>query len=193
MKKYCFLIVSAAAVSASVLLSSCQKDRTATVVYTDVPSPLTQMTFSESLPPETYSEYMATYTSETETSSGRHYFSMIFGSGIYADTGVTAPPTDTNIGIDALKHDTAVVTTVPETENTDGSEEIITCVPNSSETDTADSSETTETGETTSAFTLARPKADTGVQAKATKVSADTSHTRLTSETDTSAESETSE
>lgn len=175
---------------ASMLLSGCQRDRTTTVIYTDVPSPLTQMTFSESLPPETYSEYMATYTSETETSSGGHYFSMMFGSGIYADTGVTAPPADTNIGIDTLKRDTAIVTTVPETENTDESGEIITCVPNGSETDIADSSETTET---TSAFTLARPKADTGVQAKATKVSADTSHTRLTSETDTSAESETSE
>lgn len=193
MKKYCFLIVSAAAVLASMLLSGCQRDRTTTVIYTDVPSPLTQMTFSESLPPETYSEYMATYTSETETSSGGHYFSMRFGSGIYADTGITAPPADTNIGIDTIKHDAAAVTTVPETENTDSSDEIITCAPNVSETDITDSSETTETAETTSAFTLARPKADTGVQAKATKVSADTSHTRLTSETDTSAESETSE
>ena len=173
MKKYCFLIVSAASVLASMLLSGCQRDRTTTVIYTDVPSPLTQMTFSESLPPETYSEYMAAYTS--------------------ADTGITAPPADTNIGIDTIKHDAAAVTTVPETENTDSSDEIITCAPNVSETDITDSSETTETAETTSAFTLARPKADTGVQAKATKVSADTSHTRLTSETDTSAESETSE
>ena len=68
MKKYLFLTAFAAA---AVFLSGCQRDRTTTVIYTDVPSPLTQMTFRESLPPETYSEYMATYTPESETSSDR--------------------------------------------------------------------------------------------------------------------------
>lgn len=185
MKKYLFLPAFAAA---ALFLSGCNKDRTATVVYTDVPSPLTQMTFSESLPPDTYSEYMATYTSETETSSGRHYFSMIGGMGIYADTKVTAPPADFGGGIGSLKRDTAVTTTTVPVTETDETEEAVTCVPIGSETDMPE--ETSETAETTTGYTLARPKADTRVSAEATRVSADTAQTRLSS---TTAASETDE
>ena len=204
MKKYYFFIAFA---SVLIFLTGCQVDRTATVVYTDVPSPLTQMTFKESLPPETYSEYMATYSSETETSSEGHYFTMIGINGIYADTKVTAPPADFGGGISSLQRDTAVVTTtVPESMISDESEETVTCVPNVSETDisessseTTDVSETAETTETTTAYTLARPKADTGISVKSTRVSADTSvsakpeaDTTLT-DTETSNKSETSE
>lgn len=171
MKKYYFFIVF---VSFVIFLSGCQKDRTATVIYTDIPSPLTQMTFRETLPPETYSEYMETYTSETETSSGKHYFTMFMGNGIYADTGVTVPPADFGGNINSLKQDTAVITTtVPSTEISDVSEEIITCVPTGSETDTSELS--SETTETTVNHTLARPKADTGVSVRSTKISSDTS------------------
>ncbi|MCM1023278.1 MAG: hypothetical protein NC395_04385 [Prevotella sp.] len=185
MKKYLFFTVSAAA---AVFLSACQRDRTATVVYTDVPSPLTQMTFSESLPPETYSEYMATYTSETETSRGGHYFSMLIGSGIYADTGVTAPP-GIGGGLETLKKDTAVATAPPVSEP-DG-EETVTCAPTGTDvpTDTdTDITETEVTEETTTVTTLVRPKADTGISAFVTKVtgiSADTSQTSLSSESET--------
>lgn len=199
MKKYCFFIAFA---SILIILTGCQSDRTATVVYTDVPSPLTQMTFRESLPPETYSEYMATYSSETETSSGGHYFTMIGINGIYADTGVTAPPADLGGGISSLMRDTAVVTTaVPESVIADESEEIVTCVtdvPETGETDISESSsETTEdpvsdTTETTTAYTLARPKADTGISVKSTRVSADTS-AATSPQMDTAADTESSE
>ncbi|MDE7302936.1 MAG: hypothetical protein K2N60_06410 [Oscillospiraceae bacterium] len=191
MKKYLFFTAFAAA---AFFLSGCQNDRTTTVIYTDVPSPLTQMTFRESLPPETYSEYMATYTPESETSSGRYQFTMIGGNGIYADTRVTAPPVNFGGGVGALKRDTAVTTTVPVTE-TDESEETVTCVPIESETDISETSqelteqteqtEVPEPAETTKARTLVRPKADTGVTARVTRVSADTSHTSSSSETET--------
>lgn len=203
MKKYCFFIAFALIL---ILLTGCQSDRTATVVYTDVPSPLTQMTFRESLPPETYSEYIATYSSETETSPEGHYFTMIGLNGIYADTGVTAPPADFGGGISSLRRDTAVITTtVPESVTADESEEIVTCVtnvPETGETDTSESlsetAEASETAETTTAYTLARPKADTGISVKSTRVSADTSATTPpqtdTDLTDTeSSKSETSE
>lgn len=176
MKKYLFLTAFAAA---ALFLSGCNKDRTVTVVYTDVPSPLTQMTYSESLPPDTYSEYMETYTSET--SSDRHYFSMIGGMGIYADTRVTAPPADLGGGIGSLKRDTAVTTTTVPVTETDETEETVTCVPIGSETDITEV--TSETAETTTGYTLARPKADTRISAEATRVSADTAQTRLSSTT----------
>lgn len=179
MKKYLFLPAFAAA---ALFLSGCNKDRTATVVYTDVPSPLTQMTYSESLLPDTYSEYMATYTSETETSSGRHYFSMIGGMGIYADTRVTAPPADFGGGIGSLKRDTAVTTTTVPVMETDETEETVTCVPIGSETDITEGT-SAETSETTTGYTLARPKADTRVSAEATRVSADTAQTKFSSTT----------
>ncbi len=190
MKKYLFLPAFAAA---ALFLSSCNKDRTATVVYTDVPSPLTQMTYSESLPPDTYSEYMATYTSETETSSGRHYFSMIGGMGIYADTRVTAPPADFGGGIGSLKRDTAVATTTVPVTETDETEETVTCVPIGSEADIPEgtSAETSESAETTTGYTLARPKADTRISAEATRVSADTAQTRFSSTTKASETDET--
>ena len=183
MKKYCFLITFCAA---AVSLSGCRRDRTTTVIYTDVPSPLTQMTYSESLPPETYSEYMATYTPETESSSEGRYFSMIAGNRIFADTAVTVPPVDRGESIDSLKRDTAVtttvitVTTVPDMKITNESDETITCVPNNSDTDNTGSiSELTvsETTETTTWYTLARPEADTGISIKSTMVSTDTSIT----------------
>lgn len=195
MKKYCFLIAFGAA---AFLLSGCQRDRTTTVIYTDVPSPLTKMTYSESLPPETYSEFMATYTPETEASSEGHYLSGIAGNRIYADTAVTAPPADRMKGIDFLKRDTAVtitVTSVPDTETPDESEETVTCVPNKSDPDDTESlSESTmsETTEATTRYTLAKPKADTGISVKSTGISADTSLTEP-SETESVTENEASE
>lgn len=194
MKKYYFFIVFCAAA----LLAGCNRDNTATVIYTDVPSPLTQMTLSESLPPETYSEYMATYTSETDTSSEAHYFSMIMGNGIYADTAVTAPPADHAGGMASLKRDTAIATsaaTVPDTEITNEAEEIVTPVPNVSETDISEPiSETTSSdpSETSVGYTLARPKADTGISTKATEIAADTSVSEAL-KTEFISESETSE
>lgn len=195
MKKYCFFIVFC---TAALLLTGCQRDSTATVIYTDVPSPLTQMTFSESLPPETYSEYMATYTADTETSSDGRYFSMIAGYGVYADTAVTVPPADRKGGVGSLKRDTAVitaVTTVPDNEIPEGSEETVTCVPNVPDTNgtgTLSESAMPETAETTTAYTLARPKADTGISVKSTRISADTSVSG-SSETESVYENDTSE
>ncbi len=174
----------AAAVFAAALLTGCNKDRTATVVYTDVPPPLTRMTYENTLPPETYSEYMATYsrTSETETEDRR---SFLFENGISADTGVTAPSMVIPGSVYDLRADTGVVTAPPEESGeTDG--ETVTCVtevtemfPESTETvlETAEISEISEISETTTTTTvpLEHPRADTGITEK---ISADTAQSR---------------
>lgn len=192
------------------LLTGCDTDRTATVIYNDVPPPLTVKTFSESLPPETYSQYMETYTptSESETTDMYHYLVGING-GMVADTGLTVPTAVSGAdmgtgGSTARNSDTAAtdptVTAMPEPisemlpETTaplpgeDGG--TVTCVTVSGEslpvTETAEISETT-------AFSLIVPKADTGNYGA---VSAVTAPTRLESGSDSvpgESETETSE
>lgn len=192
MKKYCFFIVFAAA-----LLSGCKNDRTVTVIYTDVPPPLTKMSYEESLPPETYSQYMETYTHTSETESLGHFRSLLAQNGIAADTGITAPSVSFGDGSrHSLIHDTAVSmpekvtpgtaetnaeTSVPtETSVPAEGEETVTCA-------IAPSEEETETVRGT-AVTLSRPKADT---LHSGSVSADTAPTRF--EASETSESETSE
>lgn len=201
MKKYCFFIAFAAA-----LLSGCKNDGTVTVIYTDVPPPLTKMSYEESLPPETYSQYMETYTHTSETESLGYFQSLRNAAGISADTGITAPSaayTDSSQNGDgsrsgaegSLLHDTAVsMPTRVTADNTDGAgtntetsvpteasppaeaEETVTCAPSPPTEETVSSSETT--------VTLSRPKADT---IHSGSISADTAPTRFES-TETSSE-----
>ncbi len=195
MKKYLFFILFAAA---AIFLSGCNQDRTNTVVYYDEPSPLTRMSYSSTAPPDTYSEYMATYTPESEeTSENGRYGSMMSAYGVYADTGVTAPFYDgTDSGQHNLWRDTAV--TAPTTVSSeDGSGNTETSVPDMTDVSeetavcTVSVSEPTETssesGSDITAFRPAYPKADTSVSEK---VSADTapslpesSDTRLSEKT----------
>ncbi len=203
MKKYCFFIAFAAA-----LLSGCKNDGTVTVIYTDVPPPLTKMSYEESLPPETYSQYMETYTHTSETESLGYFQSLRAAAGISADTGITAPSADgadssqygensRNGAQGSLIHDTAVsMPTRVTADNTDGigtnsetsvptetsppaeEEETVTCAPPPPE-ETVSSSETT--------ITLSRPKADT---IHSGSISADTAPTRFESTESSSEASE---
>ncbi len=203
MKKYCFFIAFAAA-----LLSGCTNDGTVTVIYTDVPPPLTKMSYEESLPPETYSQYMETYTHTSETESLGYFQSLRAAAGISADTGITAPSADgtdssqygessRNGAQGSLIHDTAVsMPTRVTADNTDGigtnsetsvptetsppaeEEETVTCAPPPPE-ETVSSSETT--------VTLSRPKADT---VHSGSISADTAPTRFESTESSSEASE---
>ncbi len=164
---------------AAALLTGCDTDRTATVIYNDVPPPLTLKTFSESLPPETYSQYMETYTPTSESDGADMYlYPAGINGDIFADTGITAPPADSRAstgtgGSTARNSDTEatvpIVTVMPEPipemlpETTapptveDG--DTVTCVTGSGES--LPVTETTETSETT-AFSLIIPEADTG-------------------------------
>ncbi len=164
--------------SAAILLTGCNTDRTATVIYNDVPSPLTVKTFSESLPPETYSQYMETYTPTESSGTDMYLYPAGINGDIFADTGITAPPADSRAstgtgGSTARNSDTAatapIVTAMPEPipemlpETTapppEENGETVTCVTGSGES--LPVTETTETSETT-AFSLIVPKADTG-------------------------------
>lgn len=192
MKKYFFL---PALTAAALLLSSCSRDSTATVVYTDVPPPLTRMTYAESLPPETYSEYMETYTvSESETSDDSR-FGIPHIKGFYADTGVTAPTMQD--GFASLRGDTAVTSTEtspPGSEDTasevSGAETSVTETAAESVTETVAAETSSESSETTVTTTVTRerPKADTGIREM---VDADTAVSRSeASETDGSISSD---
>ncbi len=166
--------------SAAILLTGCNTDHTATVIYNDVPPPLTVKTFSESLPPETYSQYMETYTGTSESSRADMYgYPAGMNGDIFADTGITLPPADsgvnTNTGsgteiysetVPTAPTVTAMPEPVPETlsETTapirEEDSETVTCVTDSGE-GLPDTVKTSETAETT-AFSLIIPKADTG-------------------------------
>ncbi len=154
------------ALFAALLMTSCTMDTTATVIYTDVPSPLTKMTYSESLPPETYSEYMATYSETSETSSESYHFPEL-RDGVAADTAVTAPPAVSPENAPLPERDTAVA--LPSDSTADTNE---TKPPEKTAETVVCGSEITETTKTVPAFTLDIPKADTAGDYE--KVSVDT-------------------
>ena len=101
MKKY-NLFFGLCAVISAVMFSSCEENKgTRTMVYTEHPPQLTVMTQTTTTPADTYSEYMATYTTaETGTTN---FFVRPVMEGVAADTAVgnnaaavtTAPVTDT--------------------------------------------------------------------------------------------------
>lgn len=161
------------ALFAALFMTSCSRDTTATVIYTDVPSPLTKMTYSESLPPETYSEYMATYSETSETSSESYHFPEL-RDGVAADTAVTAPPAVSPENAPLPERDTAVAlpsdsaADIHETKPPEETAETVVCGSEMTET----TSEIPETTETVPAVTLDIPKADTAGDYE--KVSADT-------------------
>ncbi len=171
MKKYCFLI---AFVLSAAVLSGCSVNKPATVVYTDSPPPLTAMTEITTIPADTYSQYMETYTPPTTTGTDVYYYHLPPSENIGADTGMYSilkpnPPQQ-----DMLYKDTAA--TRNSTVSTEGSSE-------PAETTAVREEGTGETTETQIPETAApsagtsyypeRPSADTGFSGM---VSADTAH-----------------
>lgn len=186
------------------MLSGCKNDGTVTVIYTDVPPPLTRMSYEETLPPETYSQYMETYSVTSVTESLGYFESLRAAAGISADTGITRPSADvgdssaeeeadgeSGSSRNTLMRDTAVSTrtgvtadsnaaagtnavTSPPAEAENEAEETVTCAPAREEE--AEPSETTAT-------TLSRPKADT---VHSVSVSADTAPTAARTESGSS-------
>lgn len=101
MKKYCFIFFAAA----GLLLSGCEKTNgLRNPVYTDNMPSLTAVPWETTVPVDTYSQYMATYTEPT-TVDPNTYFAYTRPQSVFRDTaaafgrsegqGITAPPRDT--------------------------------------------------------------------------------------------------
>lgn len=109
MKKY-NLILGITAVLSAAILSACENKGTRTMVYTEPIPYLTTVTQVTTIPADTYSEYMATYT--TTVTGTPNYFAVPVLEGVAADTAMG------NFPEPAVTHapitDTAV--TFPETE-----------------------------------------------------------------------------
>ena len=108
MKKYCFILLMTA-----LLLSGCESTGKSRE-YVDFDAPyLTTMTMTTTIPPDTYSEYMETYTpteSETFDSNRFYYQGAMTAQGIYVDTMATFPTVGPVSGVSA---DTPMTTTAP--------------------------------------------------------------------------------
>lgn len=166
MKKYCFLFI-AAMLFVSVFSSCTPRKSVATVIYDDVPSPLTQVTTTIHIPEDTYSEYMATYTPPTTTGTDVYYYHLPNQGGINADTGAGTyilPDAPDNA---AQPRDTAATRVTAESVSETGG--TVTSVPEESE-----SSEITLYTETAATYIFDKPHADTGFYPQ---VSADTAPT----------------
>lgn len=181
MKKYCFLIVFA--VMFAMFFSACEQKETVEYVYHS-DSPLTTMTTEEIIPEDTYSEYMATYTSaETTESDSRNYY-VPLPDGISADTGGNAFPTPDAHEISLPPKDTAAAITTAETEgDTEITETAGTEVAENENTEETAAAEVTEESSETK-FTvpnLNKPPTDTAYRPE---ISEDALQTSVPDETE---------
>ncbi|MBP1561229.1 MAG: hypothetical protein J6C96_08320 [Oscillospiraceae bacterium] len=183
MKKY-FVIFGI--VFAALAFSGCVGDSTRTVVYTDPVPYLTAVTVTERIPADTYSEYMATYTTTQPTGTDVYYYSVSRGNSLRADTGISAAVSADKSHNADIPRDTAVTRALTDKSVTDTSV-TETSLPDgeiSAETEVPISEETEQTSETTKHTMPPRPSADT---AAVQKVSADTKYSEeQTSATTTS-------
>lgn len=166
MKKY-NLILSFTAVMLAILLSACEDNNgTRTVIYTEPYPQLTSMTQITTTPADTYSEYMATYTT-TETGTP-NYFAIPSMYGVGADTfgtspetAVTAAPvTDTAVTIPPVTETIPATETIPSAESVSETE-YPSGTEGSSETKIPESSVTTRYLPDTPAALPELPAADT--------------------------------
>lgn len=168
MRKFCFFIIFTA-----LFLCGCEKEQPPEYVFHE-DFPLTAMTTVTTVPADTYSEYMATYTPSDTTGTDVYYYHLPQLSGAAADTGMgslTVPGAPQN-AIPPM--DTAVTVSVPAE----------TAVPSSENT----SSEFTETA---TVYSLERPPADTAFYPEVSAISADTAPTEfIPSETETETSNE---
>ena len=114
---------------AALLLSGCEGAKTREFIDPDPPH-LTTMTMTTTVPVDTYSEYMETYTPEETTTldSNRFYYqASMTANGIYVDTMATFPTVGQVPGITA---DTPMTTTAPPiSEEQQQSTETVTTEP----------------------------------------------------------------
>ena len=117
MKKYNLFFGILAALSA-LLLSSCEEVKgTRTVVYSERPPQLTVMTQTTTTPADTYSEYMATY-STTETTTTNYFAAPM--NGVAADTAVRNPAGTAATAVTTVPTDTAAASPNTETASPPG-------------------------------------------------------------------------
>lgn len=155
MKKYCFFIFILALAAS---FTACQsRNAPREVLFVENPPTLTTMTMTTSVPVDTYSEYMATYTRSetTETSESRQRYSRPDGFG--ADTAFSYNR-DAAFGNDVYR-DTAAsftVTTVPEEES--GTQTEVPSAFSDGDTDTVTSTVTSERFVDTAASAYSRQR-----------------------------------
>lgn len=109
MKKYYFVLLTA-----GLLLSGCESSGSSREFVEFDPPHLTTMTMTTTVPVDTYSEYMATYTpteSETTNSNMFYYQGGAAVYGVSADTMATFPSISQVSGVTA---DTPMATSVPD-------------------------------------------------------------------------------
>ena len=166
MRKFCFFIIFTA-----LFLCGCEKKQQPEYVFHEN-SPLTTMTTITTIPADTYSEYMATYTPSETTDTDLYHNHLSRVHGVSADTGMishdkqqlSTPSKDTAV-METTQSEIGAETTVPYDESTYG--------------------ETTET-----VYSLERPPADTAYFHDISPIAPDTAPTEFVpSET----ESETSD
>lgn len=110
MKKYYFILL------ASLLLSGCNGSDSREFVEFEPPPYLTTMTMTTTIPVDTYSEYMETYTPTSEETTNSNMFYYQGGAavnGVSADTMATFPSMSQVSGVTA---DTPMSVTTPPPE-----------------------------------------------------------------------------
>lgn len=90
MKKYCLFILLSA-----LFLCGCEEEKPPEYVYHDH-TPLTIVTTATTIPADTYSEYMETYTPPTTTGTDVYYYHLppTFDGGRAAAAHIDIPPMD---------------------------------------------------------------------------------------------------
>ena len=110
MRKFCFFIIFTA-----LFLCGCEKQQQPEYVFHEN-SPLTTMTTVTTVPADTYSEYMATYTPSETTDTDLYHNHLPRVHGVSADTGMISPDKQQ---LSIPSKDTAVMeTSVPYDEST---------------------------------------------------------------------------
>lgn len=188
MKRYyfIFIIIFAAAVCAP--LSGCKTGGTRTVVYTDDDPYLTTMTQVTTVPVDTYSQYMATYTpsESSDTNGGAPY--AFFPDGLAADTGILGGASASfadGMLADMPPQDTAVTQVTAAPEETSAETEVPTVSDVSGTTDEPAETITAAPPSLPTGIKIERPPADTFFLYT---ISADTRATAVTTNANTSDE-----
>lgn len=156
MKKYFAYFILTAAMT--VTLAGCTVDPpVSTPVYTDNMPSLTAVPWTTSVPNDTYSQYMETYT-ETETSDSDAHFAYSRPQNILMDTAAPFGRSPEEQGITAPPRDTMIVTSPPAA---DGQETY-------TETATVNDWENGDAEETSAAETTAPTETETSVTERTT-------------------------
>ncbi len=167
MKKYCLFIILTA-----LFFSGCEEEKPPEYVYHDH-TPLTVVTTATTVPADTYSEYMETYTPPTTTGTDVYYYHLppTFNGGIGSAAHIDIPPMDKPRLDTAARPEKAARPDVSADMTTNA----VTTVPEQNETEETESASTT--------FTIQLPETDAVYVQTVPKDTAPTEYVPETTET----------